>query len=141
MNQNFRTHAPEETQAVGKQIGEALKPGDVVALVGDLGAGKTCLAQGIARGIGIAAHEVVNSPSYTLVNEYNGNIPIFHIDLYRLKHQNEILDLGLEEYLEGDGICIVEWANRISELLPKRHIHITIAWVDESTRTIAVQRT
>ena len=140
MNQNFRTHAPEETQAVGEQIGEALKPGDVVALVGDLGAGKTCLAQGIARGIGIAAHEVVNSPSYTLVNEYSGKIPIFHIDLYRLKHQNEIVDLGLEEYLEGDGICIVEWANRIPELLPKRHIHITIAWVDESIRTIAAQR-
>ena len=84
--------------------------------------------------------EVVNSPSYTLINEYSGKVPIYHIDLYRLKHHGEIVDLGLEEYLEGDGVCIIEWADRMSELLPENHTQITITWVDESTRTIELQR-
>lgn len=140
MKEIFQTHSPEETQAIGRQIGETLKAGDVIALIGDLGAGKTCLTQGIARGIGIASHEVVNSPSYTLINEYAGEIPIFHIDLYRLEHHGEIVDLGLEEFLEGNGIGIIEWADRMSNLLPANHIQITMTWVDESTRIIKLQR-
>ena len=140
MKDIHQTHSPEETQTIGKQIGASLKTGDVIALVGDLGAGKTCLTQGIARGIGIASHEVVNSPSYTLINEYMGEIPIYHIDLYRLKHHGEIIDLGLEEFLEGNGICIIEWADRMSNLLPANHIQITMTWVDESTRIIELQR-
>ena len=140
MKETFQTHSPEETQTIGQNIGESLKNGDVVALIGDLGAGKTCLTQGIARGIGIASHEVVNSPSYTLINEYAGEIPIYHIDLYRLQHHGEIVDLGLEEYLEGTGICIIEWADRMTHLLPANHIQITMTWVDESTRTIELQR-
>ena len=139
MVETFQTHSPEETQAIGEQIGEMLNAGHVISLVGDLGTGKTCLTQGMARGIGIAPNEVVNSPSYTLINEYGGKIPIYHIDLYRLKHHGEIVDLGLEEYLEGDGICIIEWADRMSELLPGNRIQITITWVDESTRTIELQ--
>ena len=140
MKDTFRTHSPEETQAIGQQIGETLNAGDVIALVGDLGAGKTCLTQGIARGIGIASHEVVNSPSYTLINEYAGEIPIYHIDLYRLEHRGEIVDLGLEEYLEGTGICVIEWADRMTNLLPANHIQITMKWVDESTRIIELRR-
>ncbi|MDE0041729.1 MAG: tRNA (adenosine(37)-N6)-threonylcarbamoyltransferase complex ATPase subunit type 1 TsaE [Candidatus Poribacteria bacterium] len=140
MKDIFQTHSPEETQTIGKQIGASLKIGDVIALVGDLGAGKTCLTQGIARGIGIASHEVVNSPSYTLINEYAGEIPIYHIDLYRLEHHGEIVDLGLEEYLEGNGICIIEWADRMTNLLPANHIQITMTWVNESTRIIELQR-
>ena len=140
MKETFQTHCPEETQTIGQNIGETLKNGDVVALIGDLGAGKTCLTQGIARGIGIASHEVVNSPSYTLINEYAGEIPIYHIDLYRLQHHGEIVDLGLEEYLEGNGICIIEWADRMTNLLPTNRIQITITWVDESTRRIELQR-
>ena len=141
MKDTYQTHSPEETQAIGRQIGETLKVGDVIALIGDLGAGKTCLAQGIARGVGIAAHEIVNSPSYTLINEYAGEIPIYHIDLYRLKHHGEIVDLGLEEFLEGNGICIIEWADRMSNLLPANHIQITMTWVDETTRVIDLQQT
>lgn len=139
MKETIQTHSPEETQTIGRQIGETLKAGDVVALVGDLGAGKTCLTQGIARGIGIASQEVVNSPSYTLINEYAGKIPVYHIDLYRLQHHADIIDLGLEEYLEGKGICVIEWADRMSDLLPANPIQITIKWVDESTRTIEIQ--
>ena len=136
MTKTFRTHSPEETQAIGEQFGQTLKPGDVIALIGDLGAGKTCLTQGIARGVGIPTDQVVNSPSYTLINEYEGEIPIYHIDLYRLQHHDEIIELGLEEYLEGDGICIIEWAERMLEMLPEHYIRMQIRWEDESTRTI-----
>ena len=141
MKETFQTQSPKETQAIGQNIGETLKNGDVVALIGDLGAGKTCLTQGIARGVGIASHEVVNSPSYTLINEYAGNIPIYHIDLYRLEHHGEIVDLGLEEFLEESSICIIEWADRMAELLPANHIQITMTWTGESTRRIELQRT
>lgn len=128
-NQTFKTENPAETQTLGEKLGKTLKRGDVIALVGDLGTGKTCLTQGITRGVGIAPDEVVNSPSYILINEYNGAIPIYHIDLYRLENSEEIAELGLSEYIEGDGICIIEWAERMSDLLPDTciKIHITLA--------------
>ena len=128
-NQIFKTENPEETQTLGEKLGKTLKRGDVIALVGDLGTGKTCLTQGIARGVGIAPDEVVNSPSYILINEYNGAIPIYHIDLYRLENSEEIAELGLSEYIDGDGICIIEWAERMTDLLPDTciKIHITLA--------------
>ena len=125
-NSNFKTESPEETQALGEQIGKTLKRGDVIALIGDLGTGKTCLTQGIARGVGISSGEVVNSPSYILINEYNGRIPIYHIDLYRLEDSSEITELGLSEYIEGDGICIIEWAERMADALPNTTIRIHI---------------
>ena len=134
----FRTHSPEETQEIGVRIGCQLHPGDVVALIGDLGVGKTCLTQGIARGAGVCQDETVNSPSYILINEYAGKIPIYHIDLYRLEQLEDISALGLEEYLEGDGICVIEWADRMGELLPENHIQVTITGADEFTRTIEV---
>ena len=128
-NKIFKTETPEETQALGEKLGKTLKQGDVIALVGDLGTGKTCLTQGIARGVGIAPGEIVNSPSYILINEYNGALPIYHIDLYRLENSEEIAELGLSEYIEGDGICIIEWAERIADTLPDTciEIHITLA--------------
>ncbi|MCG9127832.1 tRNA (adenosine(37)-N6)-threonylcarbamoyltransferase complex ATPase subunit type 1 TsaE [Candidatus Poribacteria bacterium] len=139
MEKVFRTESPIETQNIGEEFGKTLKPGDVVALIGDLGAGKTCLTQGIARGVGIAKGEVVSSPSYILINEYNGKIPIYHIDLYRLENIAEIADLGIGEYVESDGICIIEWAERMKEGLPKNCITINITWEDENTRTIKIQ--
>ena len=134
----FRTHSPEETQEIGVKIGCQLNRGDVVALIGDLGVGKTCLTQGIARGAGVRQDETVNSPSYILINEYEGKIPIYHIDLYRLEQLEDIIALGLEEYLEGDGICVIEWADRMGELLPESHIQVKIAGEDEFTRSIEV---
>ena len=139
MAQTFRTHSPEETLAIGERVGQNLKPGDIVALIGDLGAGKTCLTQGIARGVKIDPNQIVNSPSYTLINEYAGKIPIYHIDLYRLQRREEIINLGLEEYLEGDGICIIEWADRMLDLLPEGYMEIKLNWEDEFVRTIEVQ--
>ena len=129
-NQIFKTESPEETQALGEKLGKTLKQGDVIALIGDLGTGKTCLTQGIARGVGIAPDEVVNSPSYILINEYNGTMPIYHIDLYRLENSDEIAELGLSEYIEGNGICIIEWAERISDTLPDTCIKINITLAD-----------
>ena len=139
MAQTFRTHSPEETLAIGERVGQNLKPGDIVALIGDLGAGKTCLTQGIARGVKVDPNQIVNSPSYTLINEYAGKIPIYHIDLYRLQRREEILNLGLEEYLEGDGICIIEWADRMLDLRPEGYMEIKLNWEDEFVRTIEVQ--
>ena len=125
-NNHFKTESPEETQVLGEKIGKTFRPGDVIALIGNLGTGKTCLTQGIARGVGITSDEVVNSPSYILINEYNGKIPIYHIDLYRLEDSAEIAELGLSEYMEGDGICIIEWAERMADALPDTAIKIRI---------------
>ena len=133
-NETFKTETPEETQALGEKLGRTLKQGDVIALIGDLGTGKTCLTQGIARGAGIAPNEIVSSPSYILINEYSGTVPIYHIDLYRLENSEEIAELGLSEYIEGDGICIIEWAERMSDALPDTciRIHITLAETNAS---------
>lgn len=139
MKQTFKTHNPAETQTLGEQLGQTLKSGDVIALIGDLGTGKTCLTQGIARGIGIAPDEVVSSPSYILINEYNGTIPIYHIDLYRLETAAEIAELGLTEYMDSDGICIIEWAERMEHALPENHMRIDIRWEDENGRHFTVQ--
>ena len=132
-NESFKTESPEETQALGEKLGKTLQQGDVIALIGDLGTGKTCLTQGIARGVGIASDEVVNSPSYILINEYNGTVPIYHIDLYRLENSEEIAELGLSEYVEGDGICIIEWAERMADALPDTCIKVHITLTGENT--------
>ena len=139
MDKVFRTESPEETQSLGEELGKKLKPGHVIALIGDLGTGKTCLTQGIARGVGLAPNEVVNSPSYILINEYNGNIPIYHIDLYRIETSEEIVELGLGEYVNGDGICIIEWADRMENALPERCIKVHITWIGENARSIRIE--
>ena len=132
-NEIFKTESPEATRSLGEEIGKTLQQGDVIALIGDLGTGKTCLTQGIARGAEIASDEIVSSPSYILINEYNGKVPIYHIDLYRLENSEEIAELGLSEYVEGDGICIIEWAERMADALPDTCIKIHITLTDEST--------
>ena len=139
MEKVVKTASPQETQSLGETLGKKMKQGDVIALIGDLGTGKTCLTQGIARGIGIAPNDVVSSPSYILINEYNGNIPIYHIDLYRIETYEEIADLGLSEYINGDGICIIEWADRMEEDLPDTCTKIYLTWEDENTRSITIQ--
>lgn len=140
MEKVIRTQSPQETQSLGVKIGQKLRPGDVIALIGDLGTGKTCLTQGIARGVGIAPDEVVSSPSYILINEYNGNIPIYHIDLYRIETATEIAELGLGEYVDGNGVCIIEWADRMDDTLPDKCIRIHMTWIDENTRSITIER-
>ena len=113
MNIQFETHSPNDTLILGERIGRHLEAGDIVLLFGDLGAGKTTLTQGIARGLGVAQEEYVRSPSFTLVNQYKGKVPVFHIDLYRIDSSHELEDLGLEEVFSSEGISIVEWAEKL----------------------------
>ena len=139
MQLTFTTHSPKETQELGFQIGKLLKEGSIVALIGDLGTGKTCLTQGIARGVGIDSNQIVNSPSYILINEYTGSCPIYHIDLYRIRGSAELEDLGLEEYIYERGICVIEWADRLLESLPESYLKIVLSHEkSESTRTIEI---
>jgi tRNA threonylcarbamoyladenosine biosynthesis protein TsaE len=120
----FSSGSPEETLALGERIGRSLKPGAVVALRGGLGAGKTCLAKGIARGLGVK--ETVTSPTYTIISEYRGRVPLYHIDAYRLAGDEDFEDLGGLEFLGGEGVALIEWSERIPRSLPPGHIGIEI---------------
>ncbi|MEI8063965.1 MAG: tRNA (adenosine(37)-N6)-threonylcarbamoyltransferase complex ATPase subunit type 1 TsaE [Verrucomicrobiota bacterium] len=129
------SHSADETIAFGRQLAGSLRTGDVLALTGDLGAGKTCLVKGLATGLGIT--HAVTSPTFTLIHEYRGGrLPLAHIDLYRLATASEAINIGIEEYLGGAGVTVVEWAERIESLLPAqtRRIHLTV--IDETTRQI-----
>ncbi len=134
----FNTFSPGETIALGNKIGEQLGAGDVVALVGDLGAGKTTFMQGLAQGLDVKGY--VKSPSFTIVNKYKGRLTVYHLDLYRLGDVNEIHELGIEEYLYGDGVCIIEWAEKAYSLLPEKHIMIKFFYTGDKTRKIEVWR-
>lgn len=111
------TGAPEETRNLGRLLGEFVVAGQVVLLNGDLGAGKTCFAQGIARGLGVSSASPVTSPSYTLMNIHYGRLPLYHFDLYRLSQVDDLADLGYDEFAEGDGLTLVEWADRMTSAL------------------------
>jgi len=123
---------PEQTQKFGVSIGEVAQPGDIFLLVGSLGTGKTCLTQGIAWGLGIKEYAV--SPSFVLVRELYGRLPLYHIDLYRLDHVEEIEDLGLDDYLYGSGVCVVEWAEKGLAVLPAEHLMIEIGYLSDTER-------
>jgi tRNA threonylcarbamoyladenosine biosynthesis protein TsaE len=138
----YRTEAPDQTIRLGLEIGKQLPPGSVVALYGPLGAGKTTLVKGIARSLNI--EEAVTSPSFTLISEYEGyreGIPItlYHIDLYRISHPQEIEDLGMAEILNGEGICVVEWAEKAEEFLPESTVRVEIVIGDREKRQIKVR--
>ena len=133
------THSADETQALGKKLAESLRPGDVIAYFGDLGAGKTAFTRGIAEGLGVS--EQVTSPTYTIVNEYlSGRLPLFHFDMYRLGSSDELFDIGWDDYLARGGVCAVEWSERVSDALPEDTIFVDIARTDEHEdwRTITV---
>ena len=117
--------SPEDTFALGEQIGESVAPGSVLTLVGDLGVGKTVFTQGLAEGLGIS--DAVNSPTFTIVQIYEeGRIPLYHLDVYRIGDISEMDEIGYEDYFYGDGVCLIEWANLIEELLPERYVEIRI---------------
>ena len=138
-SQTVTTTSPEETHRVAADLLAGLGPGTVLALHGELGAGKTCFVQGLAQALGVK--RAVGSPTFTLINEYPGPLPLYHIDLYRIGGVNEAFGLGLEEYLESDGITAIEWAERVAELLPASTIHIRmVAGADPDERTITIER-
>jgi tRNA threonylcarbamoyladenosine biosynthesis protein TsaE len=132
------THSDEETRGAGAALARTLVAGDVVALTGELGAGKTCFVQGLARGLGARAWPT--SPTFVLVNEYRAALPIHHVDAYRVAGPAELVDVGLLELIDGDGVTVIEWADRVAPLLPARTIHVAIAGVGDEPRTITTRR-
>src|SRR5690554_3092802 len=118
------TNSPQQTYELGKRIGQILKPGAVICLSGEMGAGKTAITQGIVKGVGVDTY--VTSPTYTIINEYDGEIPIFHFDVFRIEDVEELYQIGFDEYLYGEGIVIIEWASLIEEALPHEYLWINI---------------
>ena len=141
MSKVFETHSAQETFALGREIGENARAGQVYSLIGDLGVGKTVFTQGLAEGLGIT--EPVNSPTFTIMQVYEeGRLPFYHFDVYRIGDVSEMDEIGYEEYFYGEGVCLIEWANLIEEILPEDCIRITIAKdmvKDFNYRTIEVE--
>ena len=133
------THSPEETQEVGRVLGCAITSGDLLALTGDLGSGKTCLVQGIARGMGVPASEYVRSPTFVLLNVYQGRRPLFHMDCYRMGHPDELEDLGYRDIFFGQGVVAVEWADRARAFLPADCLDVGLRFLDETRREMVLQ--
>jgi tRNA threonylcarbamoyladenosine biosynthesis protein TsaE len=133
------SRSADETQALGERLAPLLRRGDVVVLTGDLGAGKTVLAKGIAAGLGVS--EPVVSPTFTIVREYEGDIPFQHLDVYRLDHLQEVIDLGLDELLDGHAVTVVEWGEAVSALLPTDRLEVSLMLLppeeaDDDTRVV-----
>jgi tRNA threonylcarbamoyladenosine biosynthesis protein TsaE len=136
-SQTVETHSAEETVGFGTRLATAFQRGDVLALSGELGAGKTALVKGIALGLGVV--QDVRSPTFTLIHEYtDGRLPLFHVDLYRLDSTGQALAIGIEDYLNGGGVTVIEWPEKIESLLPERTTRIRIKLLSESTRRIEV---
>ena len=133
----FITHSAEQTQKVGISIGKLAEPGDIFLLIGDLGAGKTCLTQGIAYGLDI--QEYTLSPSFVIMRELHGRLPLYHMDFYRLDNIAEISDLGLDDYLFGEGVCVIECANKGLTVLPEDHLLIGIDYLSDNERSFVIE--
>lgn len=149
---DFVSHSAAQTHRLGVRLGRLLHPGDVLLLTGEFGAGKTTFIQGVAEGLGVA--EPVTSPSFILVWEYRagddqagddragddrGEIPFYHIDLYRIESLDEALEIGLEDYLYGEGICAVEWADRVPAAMPEEHLRIALSFLSETKRVVRME--
>lgn len=131
------TNSPQKTQGIGEILGRLAEPGDVFLLQGSLGSGKTCFTQGIAKGIGIEGY--VTSPSYIIANEYRGPLTLYHVDLYRLEKLGEVIDLGLDDYFYGNGVCVVEWADRAPAAMPPDRLLITFRYLGETQRRLTFE--
>jgi tRNA threonylcarbamoyladenosine biosynthesis protein TsaE len=131
------TRGPEETQALGAALARHLAPGDVVACTGELGAGKTCFIQGLIEGLGVVGP--VLSPTFVFMTHYQGRLPICHIDAYRTDSLTEIIDLGVEEWLHGEGVTVIEWAEKLEPLLPPRALRVRISGLGDEPREIELE--
>jgi tRNA threonylcarbamoyladenosine biosynthesis protein TsaE len=134
---DFISHSEAQTRRLGERLGELLVGGEVIALQGELGSGKTRWVQGIGEGMQVG--QPVTSPSFTLVNEYRGRLPLYHVDLYRVEEPAEAVAFGLEDYLYGDGVCVIEWAERVAQVLPPDYLWITFRHLDDTKRRITMR--
>ncbi len=135
------SHSVDDTINLGTFIGKNLREGSIVALMGDLGSGKTCITQGIARGLGVSEKYYITSPTFTLINEYPGRVPLYHLDVYRLSGSADLRDMGYEEYFFGEGVIVVEWAEKIDDIIPSDSIFIWLKYLDEGKREITISCT
>jgi tRNA threonylcarbamoyladenosine biosynthesis protein TsaE len=129
------------TESFGRRLARLLFPGAVVALVGPLGAGKTQLVRAIAEGLGITDSRIVSSPTFVLIQEYDARLPIYHFDTYRLKNPAEFANLGVEEYFAGDGVCLIEWADRVEKCLPPDHLRVELTITGPTNRHFVIRGT
>lgn len=129
------TSSPEQTWEIGRLLGKLLDAGDTVCLYGDLGAGKTNFAYGIARGLDVR-EQYITSPTFTFVNEYQGRVPLYHMDLYRLRGTDELENIGFDEYVESDGVTVIEWAERAEDELPAENLRVYLSSLDEKSREL-----
>lgn len=134
----FITSSPRQTMKLGRRLGEILKAGDVVALEGELGSGKTLFASGVARGVGVPADDPVVSPSFTIMFKYNGSCPLYHFDFYRLRAE-DAFDTGLEDVLGRSGITVIEWADRVRNILPPDLIRVVLSYAGEGKRLVEIE--
>lgn len=125
MIMEFLSNSPEDTEDIGRILGSIAQRGYIVCLEGELGAGKTQFAKGFAKGLGINEH--ITSPTFTIINEYNGRIPLYHFDAYRINDVEEMYEIGCDEYFFGEGVCLIEWANLIEDIIPKENIKISVS--------------
>ena len=128
-----------QTMEIARLIGEKLKEGDVLALSGELGSGKTCFTGGLARGLGVDEKYQITSPTFTLINEYPARCKLYHFDIYRIRDYSEFEDLGYEEYFCGNGVVVIEWAEKITQILPENTVFINFEYIDENERRIIVK--
>ena len=133
----YLSHSPEETEHIGEMLGRRLRPGTVVAYRGGLGMGKTAFTRGLARGLGCAGR--VTSPTFTIVNEYDGATPLFHFDMYRLGSSDELFDIGWEDYLTRGGVCAVEWSENVPEAFDGSEIRVSIEKCSDNARKITIE--
>lgn len=133
--QMLKTNSEEETLLLAQNLAKLLKPGDVITLNGDLGSGKTTFTKGLAVGLGI--EQMITSPTFTIIKEYDGELPLYHMDAYRLEHSEE--DIGFAEYFYGDGISVVEWSQFIEDFLPEERLNIVIEYVSDNVRRLKFQ--
>lgn len=134
----FISNSVQETIEIGSKLAKRLKRGDVIALVGELGSGKTIFTKGIAKGLGLKNARYVNSPSFVIIKEYKARMPLYHLDLYRLDKAHSLDSLNYDEYLYGGGITVIEWADKIRKLLPQKYIEVRLSAIGENKRKIEV---
>ena len=133
------SNSAAQTIEIARLIGEKLKDGDLLALSGELGSGKTCFTKGLAKGLGVSEEYQITSPTFTLINEYPARCKLYHFDVYRLSGYSELEDLGYEEYFAGDGVVVIEWAEKIDKIIPGDSIFINFEYVDENRRKMIVR--